>query len=304
MKTKTIKKLVLNKLESWIDSIRVTNAKLADDLKNENAVIVSGGCITSMFLNEPVNDYDIYISDMDILIRLARHYCKGYRVLDGRKKNDYIADTFGREITEIDDHYNSEMYVRLYNLKEDQVKLDIVSEGIRLDINEEEVTEHDYIPVFFSQNAISLTNDIQIVLRFSGSVENIHKSFDFMHATNYFSFKDGLVTNKIALESILSKDLIYQGSLYPLTSIIRMKKFIGRGWRIDAGQILKIMFQISELNLKDIKVLEDQLIGVDVAYFSKLIAILREVKPDKIKSGYLNTIIDRVFNQYEEDENI
>jgi hypothetical protein len=90
-----------------------------------------------------------------------------------------------------------------------------------------------YQVAFFSQNAISLTEDLQIVLRFSGNVTQIHKTFDFVHATNYFTFEEGLVTNVAALESILTKSLRYQGS-YPLTSVIRMKKFIQRGWTVNA----------------------------------------------------------------------
>jgi hypothetical protein len=93
------------------------------------------------------------------------------------------------------------------------------------------------------------TEDLQIVLRFSGNVTQIHKTFDFVHATNYFTFEEGLVTNVAALESILTKSLRYQGSLYPLTSVIRMK--IHTTW-LDRkrGEILKMLFQVSELDLK------------------------------------------------------
>jgi hypothetical protein len=44
-----------------------------------------------------------------------------------------------------------------------------------------------------------------------------------------------------------------------------MKKFIQRGWTVN-GRNLKMLFQVSELDLKNIEVLEEQ-IGVDVAYF-------------------------------------
>lgn len=165
------------------------------------------------------------------------------------------------------------------------------SEGVRFEQQEEKI----YQPVFFSQNAISLSDQIQIVLRFSGNAEEIHKNYDFIHATNYYTPESGLVTNIDALECLLSKELRYQGSLYPLTSIIRMKKFILRGWSINAGEILKIMFQISELNLRGIDTLEQQLIGVDVAYFSKLIEVLRGVKHQSITGQYLNTLIDKIF---------
>lgn len=53
--------------------------------------------------------------------------------------------------------------------------------------------------------------------------------------------------------------------------------------------------QVSELDLKDIKVLEDQLTGVDVAYFIEVISKLKEKDPEKVNSAYLIEIIDRMF---------
>jgi hypothetical protein len=49
-----------------------------------------------LFQGLPVNDYDVYIQDMDVLIRLAQHYYPGTtttgvdKVLDGRKREDYL----------------------------------------------------------------------------------------------------------------------------------------------------------------------------------------------------------------------
>lgn len=298
MKIKTIKRILQNKMLAWISSIE--DERLRADLKDN--ILVSGGSITSMLLREPVNDFDVYIKDMDVLVRLAEYYHKG-RVLDGRKKEQYLEehapdDAFG------DEGNLAEAVVRLKTLKPDQVKLDIPSEGIKIEHPEPKEGEElpQYRVVFLSQNAISLSDDVQIVLRFHGDNEQIHKTFDFIHATNYFTFKDGLVLNNDALTSILTKELRYQGSLYSLTTIIRIKKFLGRGWTINAGEMLKVMFQISELDLKDPYVLEEQLIGVDVAYFSLLIEILRGVPREKMTSAYINEIIERVFNEYEGEE--
>lgn len=289
MQIKTIKKVITKKLEEWLETI--TDSKLREDVKKN--ILVSGGSITSMLLGEKVNDYDIYIQDMNVLVRLAQYYCPG-KVLDGRKRDEYLASV---NVSADDQENLAKQVVRYKTLKDNQVKLNIASEGIRYETKEED----KYVVCFLSQNAISLTNDIQIVLRFNGNAEEIHKTFDFIHATNYFTFEDGLVTNTKALECILTKELKYQGSLYPLTSIIRMKKFLKRNWRINAGEILKIMFQISELNLKDVEVMEEQLIGVDIAYFSALIEIIRTIPEEKFNSAYLNEIIDRVFNQHDDE---
>jgi len=293
MQIKTIEKNLRDKMNEWL--LTITDEELR--IKVKNNLLVSGGSITSMLLREDVNDYDVYIKDMNVLIELVKYYTNNYQnieILDGRKKDYYLpicANRLG-------------LYkISIENLKSDQIKLyfENKSGGHRTLWEKENL---NYVPLFFSPNAISLSNNIQIVTRFHGNNEEIHKTFDFIHATNYFTFREGLVTNKEALESIICKQLKYQGSLYPLTSIIRMKKFIKRGWNINAGEILKIMFQISELNLKDPNVLEEQLIGIDVAYFAQLIEILRIVSPEKITSSYLNEIIDRVFNNADEDTEV
>ena len=292
MQIKSIKHVISNKMMSWLNSI--TDEKLRSKVKNN--LLVSGGCIASLLLKEDVKDYDVYIKDMDVLLDLVKYYTESYdkiRILDGRKKEQYLEEYKNIEIDRI-----SVLIIK--NLKPEQVKLSIISKFGELNGRIEDIKQGDtncFVPLFFSPNAISLTNNIQIVTRFHGDNEEIHKNFDFIHATNYFTFKEGLVTNIPALESIITKQLHYQGSLYPLTSIIRMKKFIKRNWNINAGEILKIMFQISKLDLSDYGVLEDQLIGVDVAYFSKLIEVLRDLDEKLIlKSEYINELIDRIFN--------
>lgn len=53
--------------------------------------------------------------------------------------------------------------------------------------------------------------------------------------------------------------------------------------------------QLNQLDLNDINVLEDQLIGVDVTYFFEILTKLKEDNPEKINHAYLMEIIDRVF---------
>ena len=303
MKIKTIKKVITAKLNEWLETI--TDVQLRNEVKTE--LLVSGGSIASMLQREPVNDFDIYIQDIAVLVRLARYYSKGTQVFDGRLRDHYLDEYFpDRESLqeEFKGEYASYDFVRINNLKPDQVKIDVQPEGRRFEYTDEEAEKQPYRVLFLSQNAISLSDDIQIVTRFSGSHLAIHKNFDFIHATNYFTFKDGLVTNIAALQSILTKELIYQGSLFPITSVIRMKKFLGRGFTINAGQILKMCMQISDLDLCDPNVLEEQLIGVDIAYFGRLIEILRDTTPNSEKgftTAYINEIIDRVFQQLDDD---
>jgi hypothetical protein len=293
MQRKTIIKTIKKELELWLDSI--TDPVLRDDVRK--SLLVSGGCIASLYLQEKVNDYDIYIQDIEVAKRLAEYYVGNDTrmiVLSGSDKEELVKSVEGKD--------DSAYVIAVKNLKEDQVKIFFAEKNGGYAPEYDEDTAPKYRPVFYSPNAISLSDDIQIVLRFTGDAAAIHKNFDFVHATSYFTYDEGLVTTVEVLESILSKTLKYRGSLYPVTSIIRIKKFIKRGWNISAGEMLKIMFQISELNLRDPYVLEEQLIGVDIAYFSKLIEILSSTKKETIDSHALNTIIDKVFNENDSDE--
>jgi hypothetical protein len=177
---------------------------------------------------------------------------------------------------------------------------DVMDGADQIDAKELEKDEDRYRPVFLSTNAITLSNKIQIVIRFYGDPDEIHKNYDFVHCTNYFTTKNlKLTLRPDAMEAILARELRYVGSKYPLCSVIRTRKFIRRGWIINAGQYLKMLFQISRLDLTDIGTLEDQLVGVDSAYFMQLISALqskKEVDKDfEINYGYIATIIDKIF---------
>jgi hypothetical protein len=157
-------------------------------------------------------------------------------------------------------------------------------------------------PVFFSENAISLSGKVQVVTRFFGEPSEIIDNYDFAHAMcSYDHGKKQLNLHSEALEAILSKTLLYRGSLYPVASVFRLRKFIKRGWRISAGQILKILFQLNEVDLREPKMLREQLIGVDQAYMYQLLRAIENNDGARIDATYLATIIDTIF---EGDANI
>lgn len=309
MQLKTIKKTIRTKMEDWLLSI--SDESLRKQV--QESLIVSGGAIANMLLNEDVNDYDVYISDPDVLIALCEYYCKplDIPVLDGRLAEtyleEYIQQKYGKQVQDEFVQEDDSIEMVIYRtLKEDQVKLMLVEGGFevdygeRSDINPETGDVQEYRPLFFSPNAISLSDDLQIVCRFYGDPEQIHKNYDFVHATNYFTFKDGVVVNTDALLSLMTRQLRYQGSRYPITSIIRTRKFLKRGFNISAGEYLKMAYQVSCLDLTDPDVMEEQLIGVDIAYFQALIHILRGTDPSKwTNEHYLFALIDKVFGESE-----
>lgn len=357
MKKKTINAIISKKINDWLDSIE--DETLRSNIKD--SIIVTGGCITSMLLNEPVNDFDVYLKDKNSLKALAEYYCKKFNennkgvenkvnrslhawVLDGQDVEDWKNGV--KKLTDFaigypDYNYKDVMsfvptkedadkktYLRvsnmLTNITPERIKIMINSDGIAedsdhkadeadYDVNKylealadgDDVKEKDleikgkYVPIFLSTNAITLSNEIQVIVRFYGEPDKIHENYDFVHATNYWTFETGCVLNQAALEAILNKELFYIGSKYPVCSLVRIRKFIKRGWQINAGQLVKISFQISELDLTDINVLEDQLVGVDSIYFLNFIKSIKEKslldKDFRLSREYLTTVIDKIF---------
>lgn len=292
MKTKTIKKAIIAKMNKWRASIEDEAVR---KLAKENT-IVTGGCIASMLLREDVNDFDVYLRTKEAVVALANYYVAKFSKQIGR--------TFGIDVQEDRVRITTPSKLRgdtagVVPKNEEQIK-DPGSIEDASDEAKEAAKAADeatiFTTVFLSTNAISLSGKVQIVLRFFGEPEDIHKNYDFIHCTNYWTSWDGnLVLNQPALESLLAKELRYVGSKYPVCSLFRLRKFIQRQWTVNAGQILKIAMQISALDLTDIKVLEDQLTGVDVAFFIDLVDKLKEKDPEKVNSAYLVEIVDQLF---------
>lgn len=310
MKKKTINSVICKKFDEWLGSI--TDEAVKKQVEKNS--IVTGGSIASMLLKEPVNDFDVYFTDKATTKAVAEYYVKQWNEANG--DDGYVLD--GAVVNE--NNPESKGGVAL-NMTPDRIKIIFESTGVAKEdgaIDDEneieewpdgkpEVPEDSkpkYRPIYLSNNAITLSQKIQIVIRFYGDPDNIHQHYDYIHCTNYWLSKTRELTFKQpALEALLARELRYVGSKYPLASVIRTRKFIKRGWTINAGQYLKMAFQISKLNLSDISVLEDQLTGVDVAYFSTLIDALQKhaVKEKSegieftLEYGYLATIIDKIF---------
>jgi len=166
-------------------------------------------------------------------------------------------------------------------------------------VKDEEAAKPKYRPKFLTSNAITLSNRLQVVIRFCGEIEDIHHNYDFIHCMCGWDYGGKkLVIPQEAVESMLAKHLVYRGSLYPICSLIRTRKFIARGWTIDAGQYVKMAWDTHALDLNDINVLEDQMVGVDAAYFYEVLDILRKgiASGKALDRTYLMEVIDRVFS--------
>lgn len=336
MLEKTMKQVLNKKINHWIQTIK--NDEIKAVIIND--LIITGGCFTSMIENNTPNDFDCYFRNKDSVLKIAQYYadlwnekhknqknsigmdCKVF-VLDGANISDEIKNYFW--------NLNKEKKtgaVILDNCPPERVKMLFPSDGVTgnpeevnsseelgIDLDENNIIEEldeikseeiikqekePYFPVFISTNAITLSNGIQVIIRFYGEPSDIHETYDFAHTKAYYDYGKNILSIPTQVyECVINKTLIYTGSKYPVCSIFRIRKFIKRGWKINAGQLLKICMQISQLDLMDINILEDQLIGVDSIYFMNLINQFKKQKEKdcnfELTSEYLISIIDCIF---------
>ena len=326
MKKKTINAVISKKFKEWLETI---DDEVVYKMVEKNTII-TGGAIASLINNEKVSDFDVYFTNLGTTVAVARYYIKKFRELkpDAPEITLYTSEDFRDPLSKISQWYNlqkanpespdrDENLIDFYEMStlckeegrvflyvksgkniasEKEIDLEDCENPLDEDVEDtEDKAKPKYRPVFFSSNAITLSDKIQIVTRFYGDAAQIHSNFDFVHATNYWTSEEGKVVFSIeAYEACHNKELIYTGSKYPVCSLFRMRKFISRGFTITAGEILKIAMNINEFDLTSVRVLRDQLIGVDSAYFNSLIfSIKNKVNIDRL---YLTTIINKMFN--------
>lgn len=329
MKTSTIKHVLNNKLEKWFNSIE----DLPLRKKVQEDTIVAGGCIASLLMGESANDFDIYFRSIETAEAVARYYVKVFNDTKGSLKTTAIAscnpevkreprvnikgETEDRVVifiksagvageTQSEYHYFEAMPEAAAEgfisslAPEEQASEDFLkkpletAEEMREDLRNTK-EKKPFRPVFLSQNAITLSDKVQVVIRFAGEPNKILDNYDFAHCMSYYDyFNKHLEVPYQAMESLLTKTLIYKGSLYPVCSLFRIRKFLDRGFRITAGQMLKIIWQLQSVNLNDRKVFIEQLIGVDSAYMGQLISALSNTET-KIDGTYLAKLIDEIF---------
>ena len=318
MKTKTIGQLCRRAMEGWVASLpQELQQPVTDDL------ILTGGSIASLFLGEPVNDWDVYFRSRATAKAVAEHYVglftatpppalegnpllKQVQVVDRGDRVAVMVKSAGI-LTEHSGDGSYHYFEALTDSEPDRAEqyAQVIFGGV--DGRTSYAADKDYWPCVLTGNAITLlrqnrkSTPVQLILRFTGDPAEIHKNFDWAHATNYWTFQGGLVTRADALECLLARELRYIGSQYPLAALLRAFKFVQRGFtRPHAGHLLVLALQLAKLDWDDPRVWEEQLTGVDFAYFREIIARIRTLLKEgkgmqEIISTYLAQIVEETI---------
>jgi len=243
MNRRVIKSILRKKFNDLLDSVEDENVRT---MMKDNTII-TGGCIASMLLGEQIHDFDMYFTNKKTVLAVAEYYVNQFN----KAHDNNVAQVLDGEVYSAGgypgfEHRNT---VMLENLTEDRVMVFINSDGIAgeqtdidnvLDETDEISAEFledasnkksKYRPVFLSPNAITLSNQGQLVIRFYGDADTIHENYDFAHCTSYWESSTGELTLRPeAVEALITKELRYVASRYPICLMLRLRKFIKRGF--------------------------------------------------------------------------
>lgn len=150
-----------------------------------------------------------------------------------------------------------------------------------------------------SEFAALHSSGVQIVTKFFGEPKDIIKSFDFKHATNYWTYQGGVVTNTRAVGLVYRRQLQYEPTnKYPLSSFMRVVKFCKRGWNIQLRDMLMLVFKLQMIDLTDINQLLEQTKGVDPNEIHRLIDIFKTMHAEGTQFT-VETIADAIDEAWE-----
>jgi hypothetical protein len=210
MKRRTINAVICKKFDEWTATIDNDEIK---KLVGKNTVI-TGGCIASMINNEKVKDFDVYFTDLETTRKVAEYYIGKFKAAkpEGPEIKLILSSEVANKESDISKRYAAEMakpeddesrdkeLIDFYekaklSMEPDRVFLFIRSVGVAaekdIDLDDcenpldediedkEDTAKPKYRPVFFSSNAITLSDKIQLVTRFYGDADKIHENFDF-----------------------------------------------------------------------------------------------------------------------------
>ncbi len=288
---KEITKILDSKITKFLDYYKI-------DLKYKDNIIVTGGAIASLLLGETPSDYDLYFTNVDVLEKLVIEKFTNPIDFDTTEKKCELPTTWeipkgNQKVTvvpgELHFAYDPKEktdgpFSNIATISKETLPLlpswghDAFYGKTLYSVNTNEIiisSNHKDVPhstkswkiARVSHYSISFIDsdtgkpDVQITA-YCGAPKHIHSNFDFIHCINYYNNLSGLVYYPEAMESLLTKELKYIGTRYPLNTLGRIRKFVQRGWTISNMELLKIFYDISNLELETSEDWERQVPGI------------------------------------------
>lgn len=214
----------------------------------EKEMYIAGGCISSMLLNEPYSDYDVFFTTKETADAVRMYYCKQVTSFDRTMK------VVGEEET------NAIFNGKVWMAKDET---------------------YEYGPLVITENAITLKNKIQLITKFYGPPGDVVERFDFKHLRAWYSpYTDNLVVYDYVYKLLVNKMLVYTGSDYPINSMSRADKYIKKGWHSSPLMKVAMLLDVNQkVDLTNIPAVLKSAAGIDPnSELARQIAMLQDVE--------------------------
>jgi hypothetical protein len=218
---------------------------------------IAGGAIASLLLAEPVQDYDVYVREESTAQAVKAYY---------------------------------EEYFRRHPAAPFDPRDPFAGAG--------DLTQ-PCRPLAMTGNAVYLSFGIQLMTVFYGEPAWMVSIYDFHHCSGYYARREGqLVVLEEARRAIATKSLRYRpGRTFPMLSVLRLPKFIARGYTIDLGQLFQLVADVATVGLGDREKVKQllKLLSEKDSRFTRALAAA-EVLPDgPIDNAALGTILNTIL---------
>jgi hypothetical protein len=214
---------------------------------------IAGGAVLSVFSSKKINDYDLYFYSKELMI------------------------SFLEEIKFVNKRVD-------WSNKEKRPKI------IKLSMK-------DIILIHSTDNAdtfIHKNQTYQVIKAFFGSPLHLFRYFDYSVCMGaYLPSEKIFHLNSNFLLDIASGYMHFNiGTEYPIASLVRLSKYMRKGYKINGTEMIKIALCINNLNIKTYADLKKHLLGIDTQFLAE-ITIKLESEPNKeYDYNYFLTMLD------------
>ena len=157
MNSKNIAKALKKKMDDWTNNIEDKGVK---SLIKDHAII-TGGALVSLLTGEAPNDYDIYFKTKESCFAVASYYANLWNSAHPEKNHVQV------QLEEATGRITAFIKSSGIAAEDGEDGIDDETEPDVAETEEEQKAEKPkYRPRYFSTNAISLSDKIQIVIRF------------------------------------------------------------------------------------------------------------------------------------------
>jgi len=139
-------------------------------------------------------------------------------------------------------------------------------------------------------------------IKITGTPEEVMSKFDYTISMGaYDPYNDKFILEENFLYNLAERRLVFNDNTeFPISSLWRMKKFLNRGYKIDAKSVITLALSIHKLKIDDYTDLKKQLDGIDTLLLKditdKLIEDKKEAKYDFEEFiAYLEKAIDKIW---------